>query len=80
MGWMSNKSGFTSWQGEKIFLFFSAQTNYEVHPASYPVDVEALCPGIKWPWHEDVHSPPATTKIKYAWSYTSTHTFPNASS
>jgi hypothetical protein len=66
--------------GGKILLFFSAQTNYEVHPAFYPVDMEALSPGIKWPGHEDDHSPPATTNIKYAWSYTSTDTFPNASS
>ena len=33
------------------------------------------CLGVKWPRHEDDHSPSSSTKVKNEWSYTSTLTY-----
>jgi hypothetical protein len=41
------------------------------HPA-YPIGISVLSPGGKWSGHEANRSPPSITKIRNAWSCTST--------
>jgi hypothetical protein len=66
----------TRWVATRAMMgFFSlrhgVQTGYGAQPASYPMDNEALTPGVKRPGREADHSPPASTEVN-AWNYIST--------
>jgi hypothetical protein len=45
-------------------LLHSVQTNAGAHPASYPMRIGTVSPGIKWPLCEADHSPPSSSKVK----------------
>jgi hypothetical protein len=56
----------------RIFLFrHRVQPGSGAHPASYPAATEGSFPGVKRLGREANHSPPSSTEIKNAWSYTS---------
>jgi hypothetical protein len=55
--------GFDSKRGPRNSYFLhSVQTDSGAHPS----------PGVKRPWHEADHSPPASAEVRNAWSYAST--------
>jgi hypothetical protein len=64
---------FKSRQGLQIFLFTTA-SRPALGPTQPPIRwvPGALSLGIKRPGREADHSPPSSTEVKHAWSYTST--------
>jgi hypothetical protein len=54
-----------------FYLHHRVQNGSGSHPASYPMDTRALSLGVKRPGREADHSPPSSTDVKNAWSYTS---------
>jgi len=63
--------GLNSQQKQGIFLLATASRPL-LGPTQPPIQwaPEAFPPGIKQPGHEAYHLPPASVKIKNAWSYT----------
>jgi len=63
-----------SWQ-EGLFLLTPTSTP-DMGPTQTPIQrvSAALSPGAKQPGHEGDLSPPSSSKVKNAWSYTSTPT------
>jgi hypothetical protein len=59
-------------EGAEIFLFTNVQTRTEAHTASYPSSARGSFSEVKQPKHEADYMPPPSTKVKKAWSYTST--------
>jgi hypothetical protein len=59
--------------GVKNFLF-STSSRPALGPTQPPIQwvPGALSPGVKQLWREADHSPPASTKVKKMWSYTTT--------
>jgi hypothetical protein len=55
-----------------ISLRHRVQTGSEAHPASYPVGIGVFSPGIKRSGREADQSLPPSSKVKNAWTYTST--------
>jgi len=61
--------------GLEIFQFATA-SRPALRPTHPPIQwVRLLFPGVKRPEREADHSPPSSTKVKNAWSYTSTHPY-----
>jgi hypothetical protein len=56
-------------------LLHVVQTGSGVHPASYPMGIGSFSSKVKRPGREADHSPPATTKVKKMWIYTSTPSY-----
>jgi hypothetical protein len=64
-------------QSAKLFFGAYLEANASIigsgaHPASYPMGTRVSIPGGKPAGREDDHSPPSSTEVKNAWSYTST--------
>jgi hypothetical protein len=57
---------------KNVWHYTYIQIGSGAHLASYPVDDQALVPGLKWQGCEADHSPPSSAKVKNPWSYTST--------
>jgi len=74
----AGRAVFSSRQGQWFFLRHRIQTGSGAHPASCSIGNGALSPGVQRPAREAYHSPPSSTKVKNAWSYSSTS--PNMSS
>jgi hypothetical protein len=53
-------------------LHCCVQNGSGAHPASYPMDTRGSFPESKAAESEADHSPPSSTEVKNAWSYTST--------
>jgi hypothetical protein len=70
----AGRSGFHSWNGCRGFLLFADTSTPALEPSQPPVQwiQENLSPGIKRPVCEADKSPPSSTEVKNAWSYTST--------
>jgi hypothetical protein len=45
-------------------FLYSVQTSPEIHPASYPMGIRVISPGIKMPGYEADHSYPSSAEIK----------------
>jgi len=45
-------------------LLQHVQTSSKAHPASYSMGMGVPSQGVRWPWHEIDHSPPATARVK----------------
>jgi len=72
----AGRPGFISQQGQwrKLFLFSTASRT-DLKPSTQPPIQcvrRALSQGVKRPRREADHSPPSSTELKSAWSYTST--------
>jgi hypothetical protein len=65
--------GFDSWQGMGIFLFTTV-SRPALGPTQPPIQwvPGVLSLGVKRLGREADHSPPSSTEVKNAWSYTST--------
>jgi hypothetical protein len=60
-----------AWAGN-FSLHNRVQTGSRAHPASYPMVTRDSFPGVQRPGREADHSPPCSSEVKNAWSYTST--------
>jgi hypothetical protein len=58
--------------GKDFSSLHVVQTNYGVHPASYPMGNGGSFPGIKRPGREADHSPTTSTEVKNTLIYTFT--------
>jgi hypothetical protein len=58
--------------GQDFSLLYVVQSGSEAHPASYPMVIGPLSPGVKRLGHEADHSPPSSAEVKNTWIYTST--------
>jgi hypothetical protein len=56
---------------QRLGIFLFTTTVWGAHPASYPVGIRGSFPGCKAAGDEADHSPPSSTEVKNAWSYTS---------
>jgi hypothetical protein len=71
--WTIGVLGFDSRRGLGIFFFTTASRMALVHTHSRIQWVTGtLSVGVKRPGREADHSPPSSTEVKNAWSYTST--------
>jgi hypothetical protein len=61
--WLWARVGVPSPERVKNFLH-TIQIISGVHPTSYPMGTGGVFPGVKRPWHEADHSPPARAKVK----------------
>jgi hypothetical protein len=50
--------------GLEFSLLQIVQTDYGVHPISYPMGTGSSLPGVKRPGREAGHSPPAIVEVK----------------
>jgi hypothetical protein len=64
MGYRLDSQGSISGRGKIFVLLQSIQNGFGTQPASYPMEMGALCPGVKQPGHETKHSPPSSAEIK----------------
>jgi hypothetical protein len=65
-------SDFESRWSQELSLLQIVETDYEVHPTSYPMGTGGSFPGGKRPGREVDHSPPTSAEVKKMWIYTST--------
>jgi hypothetical protein len=70
----AGRSGSDSRQSLGIFLFATA-SRLDLWPTQPPTQwvAGALSPGVKQTGCEADHSPPSSSEVKNAWSYTATH-------
>jgi hypothetical protein len=55
-----------------VFSLPSVRIVFGAHPASYPMGIGALSPGVKRPGREPDYSPPSSAEVKNLRTYTST--------
>jgi hypothetical protein len=78
LGYGTDGRGFRVPSGAgKFSLHHRVQSDFGVHPASYPVGTRGSFPGMKRPGRETDHSLQPSTKFKNVWSYTSIPSTPS---
>jgi hypothetical protein len=70
-GWLRN-CGLITGRVRDFSLLQNVQTDPEAHPASYSMGIRDLLSQVQTGRLEPYHLPPASTKVKNAWSNTST--------
>jgi hypothetical protein len=73
MGWTTGVLGFDSRRKLGIFLFTTASRT-ALEPTQPPIQwvPATVSLGVKQPERDADHSPPSSSEVKNAWSYTST--------
>jgi len=64
VGWMT-KVQFLAGAGH-VCLYHHVQTTSVAYPASYPVGIRTLSPGVRQAWHKGDHSTPSSAEVKLA--------------
>jgi hypothetical protein len=63
-GLRAGRPGFDSRQRQNVSLLYSVQAGSGAHPASYPMGIGAISPGVKRQGREADHSPPSNVVVR----------------